>query len=114
MMRTFLCCIFGLIIIINTVSVSSAEGVQSANSLLLGEYEANYLVEPKYQSIGNYNEGIFPVALNGKWGMIDLKGTEVLAPTYSSEFEFKEGLAAVEKSGKYGYINKLGKEMIKT
>ena len=56
---------------------------------------------------------------NGKCGMLDKNGNEVLSATYASIDEFSDGLAKVRKytearDGKYGYIDVKGVEKIET
>lgn len=43
--------------------------------------------------------------INGKFGFIDSKGTEVISPEYDDSREFSEGLAAVRLGNRWGYIN---------
>jgi len=51
---------------------------------------------------------------NGKWGMLDKNGNEILGATYGSISPFTEGLARVShhSNGKVGYIDTKGNEVI--
>lgn len=56
---------------------------------------------------------------NGKMGMLDKNGNDILPATYASIDPFTDGLAKVRKftearDGKYGYINAKGEEVIET
>lgn len=42
---------------------------------------------------------------NGKWGIKDLLGHEVIPAQYDEIFRFKENLACFEQKGNFGYIN---------
>jgi hypothetical protein len=51
---------------------------------------------------------------NGKWGMLDKNGNEIVGATYGSISAFTEGLALVthHSNGKVGYIDAKGNEVI--
>lgn len=51
---------------------------------------------------------------NGKWGMLDKNGNEIVGATYGSIAPFTEGLALVthHSNGKVGYIDTKGNEVI--
>jgi hypothetical protein len=36
--------------------------------------------KPRYDFVGQFNEGLAFVKLNGKWGVIDKAGNEVVSP----------------------------------
>ena len=56
------------------------------------------------------------IAANGKYGLKDKDGNEVMPPKYDMIGEFSEGMAAVynidEGKRKHGYINETGQEII--
>jgi WG containing repeat len=52
--------------------------------------------------------GLYPVAVNGKWGYIDRTGALVIPATYDVADDFSEGLAAVMSQDKFGYIDTHG------
>jgi hypothetical protein len=66
----------------------------------------------KYESTGDFSEGLARVKLNGKWGYIDKTGKEVIPLKYDHAGNFYEGLADVKLNDKWGYIDKTGKEVI--
>jgi hypothetical protein len=74
------------------------------------------LVEPKYQDLGDPNEGLIRARLNDKTGFIDLNGKVIVPFKYHDANYFAEGLAAVSqetKSGwKIGFVDKSGKLVI--
>jgi outer membrane protein OmpA-like peptidoglycan-associated protein len=86
------------------------------NNLEKGSYQ--WIVEPKYQSIGPFDEGLAPFGLNNKFGYIDKKGNVVIPAMFAGYMKFSEGLASVEKKGeshvslasdnKWGYITPNG------
>ena len=69
------------------------------------------VIEPKYDNVDNFHEGLARVKLNGKWGFIDKTGKIVIEPKYDAAWDFSEGLASVKLNGKWGFIDKTGKEI---
>ena len=76
------------------------------------DIEGNYIIEPKYDAIGDYHGSYANVKLNGKWGYIDSYGKVTIQIKYEYASIFSEGLAAVEINGKYGFIDITGKVLI--
>jgi hypothetical protein len=70
------------------------------------------VVTPKYNSGGNFHEGLARVSLNKKWGFIDKTGKEVIPLKYDKAWGFYEGLAEVLLGDKWGFIDKEGNEII--
>ena len=56
-------------------------------------------------------DGFTGVTLNGKWGFIDERGSEICEIKYDDVLNFKNGYAGVGIGGKYGFINQQGKEI---
>jgi hypothetical protein len=50
--------------------------------------------------------------VDGKWGLIDKTGKEIVPPKYDNAGGFKEGLAKVKLNGKWGFIDKTGKVIV--
>jgi len=67
-----------------------------------------WIVEPKYDWIDQFNEGLAPYSNNGKWGYIDRDGKEIIKPQFEQVLGFSEGLACVKIDNKWGYINREG------
>lgn len=82
------------------------------------------IVEPKYDSFGEFSEGLawvktggtydqeYEMFFGGKVGFINNTGKEAIGLKYESAKSFTEGLAAVKVNGRWGYINKIGEEII--
>ncbi|WMJ85638.1 WG repeat-containing protein [Anaerocolumna sp. MB42-C2] len=73
------------------------------------------VIQPTYDSAGNFSEGLAVVYNNNKNQVINQKG-EVIFETEGWISEFHNGLAAfydTKSDGKYGYINTKGKIIIK-
>jgi hypothetical protein len=68
-----------------------------------------------YDFIGDFSEGYAKVKLNGKWGLIDGEGNEIVPPEYVQVGEFHEGLVAVKlkaENQNWGFIDKTGKVVV--
>jgi len=74
----------------------------------------DWAIQPQFEEISNFNEGIMLAKQNGKWGFVDKTWNWVIQPQF--EFEsvrnFYEGLAAIKQDGKWGFIDKTGKWII--
>lgn len=70
------------------------------------------VIEPKFDSVGDFCEGIAKVKLGGKYGYIDQSGIYIIEPIFDDAEDFNEGVAQVELDDKYGYINRLGEYIV--
>ena len=68
--------------------------------------DGNFVIEPKYDAVRPFFEGLAAVCIDDKWGYIDKKGNFVIVPEYEQAHSFSEGLAAVCIDDKWGYIDK--------
>ncbi|HEF9233395.1 TPA: WG repeat-containing protein, partial [Campylobacter coli] len=41
-----------------------------------------FAIEPKFDGVGNFSEGLVAVKLNEKWGFIDKNGDFVIKPKF--------------------------------
>lgn len=78
------------------------------------------VVEPIYNKVGAYSEGMYAVKLGFVWGYVNDIGKLVIPAKYQEARDFVQGLACVRlcddnksaKGCKYGYIDKTGKTAI--
>ncbi|WP_291950599.1 WG repeat-containing protein, partial [Campylobacter sp.] len=70
------------------------------------------VIEPKFDEVWSFSEGLVRVKLNGKYGFIDKSGKFIIEPRFDKAYPFKEGLAGVLLNGKWGFINKSGEIVI--
>ncbi|EFH1288115.1 WG repeat-containing protein [Campylobacter coli] len=72
-----------------------------------------FAIEPKFDYVWSFWEGLAGVKLNGKWGFIDKSGKIVIESKFDYVWSFWEGLAGVKLNGKWGFIDKNGEFAIK-
>ena len=67
-----------------------------------------FVIQPHFEDVKPFSEGLAAVKLNRQWGYVDLKGALVIKPEYDAANDCKEGRCLVKKNGKYGYIDSSG------
>ena len=60
------------------------------------------VIEPQFDNVSAFSEGLAQVEKDDKWGFIDKNGKVVIEPQYDYVRDFSEGLAEVCK-GKYSH-----------
>ena len=91
---------------------SAMPSVQSTHSRKLFPIQRNRLwgyidnqgtvkIEPQFQMVDNFSEGLAAVQLKGKWGYIDETGKVVIEPRFTYAFSFSEDLAAIYEGGAF-------------
>lgn len=74
--------------------------------------EADYgVTKSGAQIISAYQEDAAIIRLEGKFGLINRQGYEIVAPVYDNIHLFNKGYAAVSKNGKWTFVNKQGKRL---
>jgi hypothetical protein len=71
------------------------------------------VVTPRFDSAGEFSEGLAAVESNYEFGYIDVLGNYAIEPRFEAADEFSEGLAAVCHASKFGYINRSGSYVIR-
>src|SRR5206468_9256640 len=76
----------------------------------LARADGSWLIEPKFQQVGSLNDGLALVALNGKFGFVDLKGNFVIEPVFDKAMPFERGVARTSavQGDIVGVIDKAG------
>src|SRR5215467_1020167 len=67
------------------------------------------VIEPTYDEVYPFSNGLAPVELDGRWGYVDKTGVVVVPIHYDIGHMFSEGLASVKFDGKWGYIDTAGR-----
>ena len=73
------------------------------------------LIKCKWDNVFGFysNEGVGIIINNGKYGIVNESGKEIIRPKYDVISRFVDGLAKVKISDKYGFINAQGVEVIR-
>lgn len=68
------------------------------------------VIDPRFERVGRFQDGLCAVAEGGLYGYIDGTGAWVISPRFAMAGPFREGRARVRESlaGKYGYIDRTG------
>ncbi|MGD9563682.1 MAG: WG repeat-containing protein [Pyrinomonadaceae bacterium] len=73
----------------------------------------NEIVAIKYAYIGLGHNGVYAFRnADGKMGLINSQGRELVAPVYESIFVDRDGMRAVKLNGKKGFIDNTGKLVV--
>jgi hypothetical protein len=75
--------------------------------------QGNVISERRFDSAGDFSEGLAPVLIGNRWGFVDRQGVTVIQPQFISASRFSEGRARVVVRGStgdwaYGYIDHSG------
>src|ERR1051326_9062601 len=77
------------------------------------------VIEPRFESAGEFSEGLAVASLEERSGFIDTSGKIVIEPKYPVARPFSEGLARVQVSGEpysyegqWGFIDRTGQMVI--
>lgn len=118
--NVFTLCI-SILIIISCASLTSMdkEGLTSKYGYI--DKTGNFVVEPVYDDLNLFVEGLAGAKINNRWGAVDRKGNIVIKPRFLESSAFSNGLSRVKmrfKCGdsyyeKYCYIDKEGNFPIK-
>lgn len=75
--------------------------------------DIDIVTKPQYDKIGDFQNGLAKVKLNGKWGFIDKDGNLAIELIYDEVDDFNyQGFAKIKLNDKVGYINRNGKVTI--
>jgi hypothetical protein len=73
------------------------------------DIEGKIRIEPKFEWLENFTEGLCPATLNGKVGYINKFGKTIIDFLFEEGEEFKEGRAVVKVNNKFSVIDRNGK-----
>jgi len=75
--------------------------------------KGNWVIEPKFEKVRAFNQGLAPVFMDKKWGYIDTSGNMAIEPQFKdAEIFSNDGLAPVKKDKLWGFIDKSGNMVI--
>lgn len=71
-----------------------------------------WVVDPVYDDVDVFREGVAWVKVGDQWGLIDSEGTLIIEPKYEAIREFNDGMANVCLNGLWGVVDKRGKIVV--
>ena len=74
--------------------------------------KSGIVVEPSFDDVRPFHDGLAGAQLGGKWGLIDLTGSWVVKPQFSRVGMYSEGLAPVAVGEAWGFVDRTGKMVI--
>lgn len=75
--------------------------------LTISAQEFKWAIQPMYDDVLPFSEGLSCVKINGKWGYINKTGKIILnIPDTIEVFPFAEGMAHAKMNNKYGFIKR--------
>lgn len=85
-----------------------AEVVDPHNKWGFVDQTGKVVIEPRYERVLPFSEGLAAVVIGKYWGYLDKTGKIAIKPTFDVATPFADGLAAVNVKGKWGYIDSTG------
>lgn len=68
--------------------------------------EGNKVIEPHYEEVSDFHEGLAVVLEEGKYGVISINGDVVIKSNYQVISDFHQGVAIFKDKGKYGIFDR--------
>ena len=89
------------------------DGSVWSNNMKIQPYDyTNFIIISAYEDIKKLSQNVFMVSRNGKFGIINGWGDEIVSPQYDKiDYPF-EGYAAVQLDNKWGFIDQKGIRII--
>jgi hypothetical protein len=75
--------------------------------------EGSVKIEPQFEQLGFYFEGLATAVKGDKYGYVDKLGNVVLPFRFESASDFEAGRAIVQENGFYGVIDRIGNYILK-
>ena len=66
------------------------------------------VIEPRFDRVGRFFQGLSRVLSGDRWGYIDKKGVFVIKPRFTKAWDFSGGFALVRVDWRYRFIDKRG------
>jgi hypothetical protein len=74
--------------------------------------DGEWVIQPKYDFADAFSEGVAVVSLNGKFGLVNTLGEQLVPFKYEKILSASEDLVAVRLNGKWGFINLSGETAV--
>lgn len=67
-----------------------------------------FVIEPRFEAVRSFSEGLAPAKLGGRWGYVDVRGDFVIEPAFDDAKPFVCGHGAVQRARKTSYVTRNG------
>ncbi|MEC4891688.1 MAG: WG repeat-containing protein [Oscillatoria sp. PMC 1051.18] len=93
-------------------AVAALQALITENLPIIFSTQANFIIEPRFEQVHRFVDGLAPVKIHDRWGYIDKTGNLVIPPEFVEAYRFAEGLAPVKQDKLYGFIDTNGNFVI--
>lgn len=89
-----------------------SENKNNYSHLFKKDKSYEWLVEPKYEYMSNFSEGLAKIWFEGSYGYINTEGNIIIKPQFDHVEHFQEGMAVVSKENMQYFIDRQGKTIL--
>ena len=97
-----------LLLMLSPICLLAQERTADENGLWGFMENGRWVIEPKYDDVGEFSNNMAAVCMAGKWGYVNRDGVQVIPYKFEYAGEFTSHLAPVSMMGKFGYVDKRG------
>lgn len=101
-----------LLLMLSPICLLAQERTADENGLWGFMENGRWVIEPKYDDVGEFSNNMAAVCMAGKWGYVNRDGVQVIPYKFEYAGEFTSHLAPVSMMGKFGYVDKRGNVVI--
>lgn len=97
-----------VLLMLSPICLLAQERTADENGLWGFMENGRWVIEPKYDDVGEFSNNMAAVCMAGKWGYVNRDGVQVIPYKFEYAGEFTSHLAPVSMMGKFGYVDKRG------
>lgn len=101
-----------VLLMLSPLCLLAQERTADENGLWGFMENGRWVIEPKYDDVGEFLNNMAAVCMAGKWGYVNRDGVQVIPYKFEYAGEFTSHLAPVSMMGKFGYVDKRGNVVI--
>ena len=101
-----------VLLMLSPICLLAQERTADENGLWGFMENGRWVIEPKYDDVGEFSNNMAAVCMAGKWGYVNRDGVQVIPYKFEYAGEFTSHLAPVSMMGKFGYVDKRGNVVI--
>ena len=101
-----------VLLMLSPICLLAQERTADENGLWGFMENGRWVIDPKYDDVGEFSNNMAAVCMAGKWGYVNRDGVQVIPYKFEYAGEFTSHLAPVSMMGKFGYVDKRGNVVI--